>query len=87
MKQLHGDPNDKTSEADLYNMNDDSGMPGHEDDAYENMPDWAKNLKDGDEIKLDFENTDMSDPASFKGGEGRYYYPQQYKYCINFIPI
>lgn len=51
-------------------MNDDSGMPGHEDDAYENMPDWAKNLKDGDEIKLDFENTDMSDPASFKGGEG-----------------
>lgn len=31
------------------------------------MPDWAKDLKDGDEIKMDF---DMSDESSFTGSEG-----------------
>jgi len=46
-------------------MNDETLMPNH-DDADQDMPDWAKGLNDGDEMKMDF---DMSED-SFKNNDG-----------------
>jgi len=52
LKQMNGDPSNKDSEADLYNMNDETLMPQHDEEM--DMPEWAKGLNDGDEMNLDF---------------------------------
>ena len=49
---MNEDPNNKDSEADLYNMNDETLMPQHDEEM--DMPEWAKGLNDGDEMNLDF---------------------------------